>query len=100
MKTFSSLEELKQAVYGSVWVSNGDAALIEDWDIVDDIAGEIWDATDNGKYGLSEVTDPIEIEDAKIWLGLENNPVDHVYKYNVGCVRCYIVFAEDYDYCE
>jgi hypothetical protein len=98
-KMFSNYEELKRAVYGSVWVSNGDAELIEDSDIVDDIAGEIWQATGEGRYGLSEVTDPIELDDAKIWLDLEKNPVDHVYTYNVGCVRCYIVFAGDWDYC-
>lgn len=99
-KTFSNLEAVKTAVFGAVWVSNGDALLVEDDAIVDDIAGEIWEATAGGENGLLEVADPIEIEDAKIWLDLERNPVEHVYRYNAGCVRCYIAFAGDWDYCE
>lgn len=98
-KTFSDYEELRNAVSCGVWVSNGDAAVIEG-DLIDDITNEIWEVTENGKYGLSEVTDPIEIEDAKILLDLENAPVEHIYTYNVGCVKSYIVFAGDWDYCE
>ena len=99
-KTFGTLDEIKSAVYGSVWVTNGDPALVEDSDVIEDVATDIWGATEYGASPLREVVEAEEFEYAKTSLGLEKNVVRHIYKYSADYITSYIAFSADYDYCE
>jgi hypothetical protein len=97
-KKFSDLEEIKKAVFGAIYVSNGDPLFIETDSDAEAVASEIWAATEYGAGELDECFVPQEFAHARKVLGLEINVVRHIYHYSEGYITSYIVFSEDYDY--
>lgn len=98
MKTFSSYEELKQAMKNAIWVSIEEPFFNVDSD-VEEVASEIWDGTERGVSELREVFDPEEIEYALKALNLVDKFVLRIYRHYGGTsFTGFIVFDEDWDY--
>lgn len=103
-KTFKTIEEIKDAVWGAIVVSNGDPMLIETEEQAEEVAHDFMKYTDGTMCEVLPNEDAWgmdnDFERARECLGLKNNVVRHIYTWSENGVANFISFSADWDYAE
>lgn len=100
-KTFSTVDEIAEAVWGAIVVSNGDPMLVETKEQAQEVAHDFMAYTNGTMRELLPNEDAWgmgdDFEDAKERLGLKDNVVRHIYTWSEDGVANLIAFSEDWD---
>lgn len=101
-KTFKTIEEVKDAVWGAIVVSNGDPMLVETEEQAQEVAHDFFAYTNGTMREILPKRGCLgnghDFEDAKERLGLKDNVVRHIYVWSEDGVPNYIAFTADWDY--
>lgn len=99
-KTFETIEEVKEAVWGAIVVSIGDPMLVETEEQAEEVAHDFLEYTDGTMREVLPNEDAWgmgnDFERAKESLGLKK--VSHIYTWSEDGVENLIAFSEDWDH--